>query len=261
MRDTQVTYRFGEWLVEPYLNRLSKEGKERQIEPRTMDVLGCLLARAGQVVTTDELLDEVWAGRHAEPVMVAKRINQIRRALGDDARDPEYIATILKRGYRTIAPVDPVHHTGETTSTDFLAELEAQTPPFPAYDGNGRYVFVCYAHTDRAAIYPELLQLRDAGINVWYDEGITPGSEWSEELASAIIGCTWFRYYVSPASVASDHCRAEAQFAVRHSKALLAVHLEQTVLPDGLDLFVSAKQALHKYEISHDVYQRKLLTA
>lgn len=256
-----MTYRFGSWLVEPHLNRLSNDDVARQLEPLTMDVLECLLAREGEVVATDELLDQVWAGCHSEPHMVAKRISQIRRALADDAKDPEYIATVSKRGYRTIAPVDRIDSASEATATDFLAELEAQTPPFPAYDGDGPYVFVCYAHTDRAAIYPELSRLRDAGINVWYDEGITPGSEWSEELAHAIDGCTWFLYYVSPASVASDHCRAEAQFAVRRGNALLTVHLEHTVLPDGLDLLINAKQALHKYKIEYEVYQQKLLSA
>jgi hypothetical protein len=49
--------------------------------------------------------------------------------------------------------------------------------PFPAYDGNEPYVFVCYAHDDAGEVYPEITRLKDAGVNIWYDEGIAPGSE------------------------------------------------------------------------------------
>jgi|GEM_PF-1062087 len=103
----QIQYKFGDWIVEPHLNRLSSESEARQIEPLAMDVLCCLLARHGQVVTTDEVLDRVWA-TGGEPSMVAKRVNQIRRALGDDAKHPDYVQTIPKRGYRTIARVLPI---------------------------------------------------------------------------------------------------------------------------------------------------------
>jgi TolB-like protein/DNA-binding winged helix-turn-helix (wHTH) protein len=107
LSDKRITYRFGGWSIEPHLNRLSKDGVERQLEPMTMDVLANLLENAGQVVTTDEILDRVWSGRHGEPSMVVKRINQIRAALNDDSRQPTYIETIPKRGYRTITPIIP----------------------------------------------------------------------------------------------------------------------------------------------------------
>ncbi len=58
--------------------------------------------------------------------------------------------------------------------------------PFSAYRGSEPYVFVCYAHEDAETVYTELRWLHEQGVNLWYDEGISPGHEWTEELASAI---------------------------------------------------------------------------
>ena len=49
------------------------------------------------------------------------------------------------------------------------------TLPFEAYGGDEPYVFVSYAHEDAQAVYSELGWLREQGVNVWYDEGISPG--------------------------------------------------------------------------------------
>jgi hypothetical protein len=58
--------------------------------------------------------------------------------------------------------------------------------PFPAYNGEEPYVFVCYAHADEDVVYPEINSLHGQGINIWYDEGVSPGEEWTEELGKAI---------------------------------------------------------------------------
>ncbi len=63
--------------------------------------------------------------------------------------------------------------------------------PFPAYSGNEPYVFVSYAHKDSNAVFPELKWLKDQGFNIWYDEGISPGTEWREELGQAIKHIAW----------------------------------------------------------------------
>ena len=58
--------------------------------------------------------------------------------------------------------------------------------PVTAYEGPQPYTFICYSHEDAPVIYPELELLTDAGLKVWYDEGISPGSEWNEQLAARI---------------------------------------------------------------------------
>ena len=77
------------------------------------------------------------------------------------------------------------------------------TKPEPAYSGRDPYVFVSYSHSDRELIYPEIRSLQDEGFNVWYDEGITIGAEWTETLANAISRCFNFLYFITPNSVRS----------------------------------------------------------
>lgn len=60
--------------------------------------------------------------------------------------------------------------------------------PFPAYKGDEAYVFVCYAHEDSRAVYADLKWLHQRRVNIWYDEGISPGVEWDEEIGQAIDG-------------------------------------------------------------------------
>lgn len=74
--------------------------------------------------------------------------------------------------------------------------------PFSAYSGDAPYVFVSYAHHDAERVYPELTWLREQGINIWYDEGITPGSRWSDALANALERAAHFVFLVSPRSAA-----------------------------------------------------------
>ena len=108
--------------------------------------------------------------------------------------------------------------------------------PFQAYEGDEPYVFVCYAHDDIALVYPEIARLKDSDFNIWYDEGISPGSEWSDSVASHIEGCAAFLYFVTPCSADTEHCRREVNFALEQPCGMLAVHLEPTELPSGLKL-------------------------
>ncbi len=131
------TYQFGDWLIEPHLNRISRDGEDKHLEPKTMDVLAYFLEHKGDVVSFDELLDRFWQGRIVEEGTIHRHIQQIRRILGDDAKDPTYIETIAKRGYRAIAPIEPMWGTRDGASSDRLSAVEAQTPSFPAYEDDG----------------------------------------------------------------------------------------------------------------------------
>ena len=113
-----MAYQFGEWRVEPELNRLVRGDQEVSLEPKTMAVLQRLLARHGRLVTLDDLLDHVWVGRVVEPGSVQRHITRLRRILQDDPRAPTYIETIKKRGYRAIAPVQAMESAPE------VADLE-----------------------------------------------------------------------------------------------------------------------------------------
>lgn len=102
-----TAFRVGEWLVEPSLNRISNDEISVRLQLKVMDVLVCLAERAGEVVTRQEIIDRVWATEYIADNTLTHAIAEIRAALGDDAREPRYIETIPRRGYRMIAPVAP----------------------------------------------------------------------------------------------------------------------------------------------------------
>ncbi len=98
-------FRLAEWLVQPSLNRLSCGERVVQIEPKQMDVLVFLAGRAGEVVSKQEITDGVWSELFITESVISRAIAGLRRALGDDAKRPRFIETILKRGYRLIAEI------------------------------------------------------------------------------------------------------------------------------------------------------------
>ena len=97
--------RVGDWRVDPALDEIFRDGTSVKLEPRTMRLLICLAERAGQVVSVEQLLDEVWKDVVVTPNSVYHAVAALRRVLGDNAKEPTYIVNVLRRGYRLVAPV------------------------------------------------------------------------------------------------------------------------------------------------------------
>ena len=91
--------------VDPESNSVTRGDEVLRLEPKAMQVLVHLVARAGRVVTRMELEESVWGGVVVGPDALTNAIIKLRKALGDDARSSRYIETIPKTGYRLIAPV------------------------------------------------------------------------------------------------------------------------------------------------------------
>ena len=133
--------------------------------------------------------------------------------------------------------------------------------PLPAYHGDEQYVFVSYSHEDNGLVFPEIRWLQDQGFNVWFDEGISPGNVWRDELADAIDRCGLFLFFVTPASVASRNCQRELGYALDSDKQVLAVHLEETTLPRGLTLSLADQQAILAYRYASPEFASRLVEA
>ncbi len=97
----------GAWRVDPALDEISKDRQTVKLQPKTMRLLVCLANHAGQVVSVEQLLDEVWKDVIVTPDSVYNAVAALRRVLGDDIKDPSYIANVPRRGYRLVAPVAP----------------------------------------------------------------------------------------------------------------------------------------------------------
>lgn len=133
--------------------------------------------------------------------------------------------------------------------------------PFPAYRGDEPYIFVSYSHDDEAEVGTEIRWLQNRGVNVWFDEGIVPGHEWTESLGAAISGCSTFLYFITPRSVSSEYCRRELGLAIEKSLKIMAVYLEPTDLPVGLQLSLGNRQGIFKLALSESDYQKQLYDA
>jgi transcriptional regulator with XRE-family HTH domain len=133
--------------------------------------------------------------------------------------------------------------------------------PFEACDPIGSFVFVSYSHRDKAVAYPELHRIRRLGIRVWYDEGILPGRDYPDALASTLKNSAAFVALITPAAVASTDVKNEIWLARRWEKPFFAIHLEQTELPPGLELQMGAVQAIMRWQMDEESYERKLRKA
>jgi DNA-binding winged helix-turn-helix (wHTH) protein len=98
-------FRIGDLLVVPAHLVVVRGGKEIKFEPRWMQVLVMLAEHAGETLSTERLLIDVWGSTFYDDSPVTKTISCIRKSIGDDSRNPRYIETVSKVGYRLIAPV------------------------------------------------------------------------------------------------------------------------------------------------------------
>jgi transcriptional activator of cad operon len=106
-RVTPTLLRVGAWCVNPTSGQISRDGETARLEARPMRLLLCLAAHAGEVVSTEELLDQVWSGVIVTPDSVYQAVASLRRLLDDDAKQPTYIVTVPRLGYRLVATVSP----------------------------------------------------------------------------------------------------------------------------------------------------------
>src|ERR1700691_6461926 len=103
--DKQGELPVGEWIVTSSLDSISKGTETQKLEPRTMRLLLCLADSAGEVVSVDRLLNEVWTGVVVGSASVYQAVSQLRKLLGDVDPNPTYIATVPRKGYRLVAKV------------------------------------------------------------------------------------------------------------------------------------------------------------
>ncbi|MDX3775117.1 winged helix-turn-helix domain-containing protein, partial [Chromatiaceae bacterium AAb-1] len=113
----------GEWRYLPEQDKLVKLDDSGQVyvtaelDNLCQKVVNYFILNAGRLITKDELLLDVWGIRDVSDGRVTRVIRVLRVALGDDTREPRYIETIPKRGYRFIATVTPIADESEPPVT------------------------------------------------------------------------------------------------------------------------------------------------
>jgi len=101
--------RVGEWLIEPDLNRMTRAGRQVALEPKAIEVLLCLVKHAGDVLSKKEIIKTVWSDTFVSDGVLTYCISELRKAFGDNAKNPRIIQTIPRRGYRLVAQVTEAH--------------------------------------------------------------------------------------------------------------------------------------------------------
>lgn len=87
---------------------LTIEQNKVRLEPMMCELLAYFCRHQNEVISKEQLLDDVWQGRFVSDNTVSKLITKLRKSLCDDARNPAFIVTIPKRGYRFIAEAEPI---------------------------------------------------------------------------------------------------------------------------------------------------------
>ena len=88
--------------------RLLRRGEEQHLRQKAFEVLLYLIEHRDRTVAKEEILDAVWSGSTVSEDALVQCIVDIRKALGDEARESRFVRTVLKRGYRFVAPVQPL---------------------------------------------------------------------------------------------------------------------------------------------------------
>lgn len=101
--DKPLMLRFAGFELDEANARLSRDGHPLALQPRALALLCALARQSGRLVGKDDLLDAVWGHRHVSESVLKGCISSLRQALGDDARQPRFIETVARKGYRFMA--------------------------------------------------------------------------------------------------------------------------------------------------------------
>lgn len=113
-------FRFGPFLVSPAHRVVRRDGRDLPLIPRYFDLLVLLLVERHRVVTRQEIFDRVWSDVVVSDGALTQAIRTIRRSLGDDPKDPQFVRTIARQGYQFVAA---------------NVEVQSDDGPLPAGDG------------------------------------------------------------------------------------------------------------------------------
>jgi DNA-binding winged helix-turn-helix (wHTH) protein len=104
----QGDFRINDWLVQPQINSVERDGKTWHLEPKVMQVLVHLALHPNEVLSKDRLLEAVWHDTFVGDDVLVRCISEIRYVFGDDPKSSRIIQTIPKGGYRLIAAVTEI---------------------------------------------------------------------------------------------------------------------------------------------------------
>ena len=115
---------------------LTSDNGTEQLEPMMVDLLSYLCAHPGVLLTKDQLIEEVWQGRVVTDNAVSKVVTKLRKVFADDVRQPRFIATFPKKGYKFIAQVQMIQEIVEPEELTPILETSEYVYELPPRKNN-----------------------------------------------------------------------------------------------------------------------------
>ncbi|MGH9886112.1 MAG: winged helix-turn-helix domain-containing protein, partial [bacterium] len=130
--EPRTRYRFGPFLLSPAQRLLLRDGAEVPLIPRYFDLLLLLVRRRNEAVTRRDMMDVVWSDVVVSDGALSQAVRSLRRALGDDSREPLFIRTVSRHGYRFVcADVGEENDDAAPSAGDPVPPTAPVPPPGP----------------------------------------------------------------------------------------------------------------------------------
>ncbi len=137
-----MNYRFDDVELDAKAFRVTKAGEPVRLEPKAIELLLFLARNPARLVTKAEIQEAVWADTAVTENALTRLVAQIRKGLGDGAREARYIETVPTRGYRFVATLESTGEAPDSTPapTPARVDLETRGPASGAASGRGRWL-------------------------------------------------------------------------------------------------------------------------
>lgn len=136
--DRSELVEFSDFRIDVRERQLLRRGEPVALTAKAFDVLHLLVTNRDRTVTKEEFMETVWAGTVVEEANLTDNISTLRQALGDDAREPRFIRTVPRRGYRFVAEVRDVAPTPPARDATAAQPASPHKEPEPATRLSGR---------------------------------------------------------------------------------------------------------------------------
>ena len=103
-----MNYRWDDFVLDLDAYRLERAGTPLALEPKAFNLLALMVERPGHLFSKQEIFDAIWPDTAVTDHALTRVVAQLRRVLGDEAREARYIETVPTRGYRWVRPVEAV---------------------------------------------------------------------------------------------------------------------------------------------------------